>query len=62
MIIIYYCGSLLPSNVVAIKDYVCDLKGTSSGLSGIFSPAIKVRKIVKEWKDATRIEIWQATR
>jgi hypothetical protein len=23
---------------------------------------IKVRKIVKEWKDATRIEIWQATR
>jgi hypothetical protein len=22
----------------------------------------KVNKIVKEWKDATRIEIWQATR
>lgn len=22
----------------------------------------KVKKIVKEWKDATRIEIWQATR
>lgn len=22
----------------------------------------KVRKIVKEWKDATRVEIWQATR
>lgn len=25
-------------------------------------PKTKVKKIVKEWKDATRIEIWQATR
>lgn len=32
--------------IVATNNYVCDLQGTSSGLTGIFSPAINVKKIV----------------
>ncbi|MEK6859620.1 MAG: PKD domain-containing protein [Nanoarchaeota archaeon] len=36
------------NSIVAQKNYVCDLKGTSSGLTGILSPAINVNKVIIE--------------